>query len=149
MPYGTARRIICGVKVDPLAQRVLALLLAQPDLRGHAIQAVWLFGSRARGDAAPGSDIDLGILCEPALGMAVASDVASGLALESGIDVDLIDLAAASPLLRWLAVHEGLLLYEAPGADLWPFIRRARDDAEDRDASNRIVNATALGRDWR
>jgi predicted nucleotidyltransferase len=70
-----------------------------------------LFGSRARGDAAPGSDWDFGYLasdtfdaaaCVGALVEAVGSD-----------RVDLVDLDRASGLLRYRAAREGRIVYEA------------------------------------
>ena len=70
-----------------------------------------LYGSRARGDAGPGADWDFGYLADE------AADVASLLAalvetLEND-DVDLVDLARATGLLRFRSASDGLLVYES------------------------------------
>ena len=67
-----------------------------------------LHGSRARGDAGPRSDWDVGML-----GEADPVDVAAVLARILGTDaVDVVDLAGASALLRFRAARDGVLLQE-------------------------------------
>lgn len=52
---------------DDLAERVLATLRAhEADLRGDGILRLSLFGSVARGEAGPESDIDLAVEFDPA-----------------------------------------------------------------------------------
>lgn len=85
------------------------------ELRGVAahtegVSLLVLFGSRARGDAAPGSDWDFGYLAggsvDPLALMAELSRVV-------GSDrVDVVDLARTSGLLRYRAARDGLLVYE-------------------------------------
>lgn len=72
-----------------------------------------VFGSRARGDAAEGSDWDFGFLGAPVGG---TDGLYAALALVVPQDVDLVDLARANGLLRYRAAAEGAVLYEAtPG----------------------------------
>lgn len=75
-----------------------------------------VFGSRARGDARPDSDWDIGYLANE------TADVPGLLArLVETLDddrVDLVDLRSAGGLLRYRAAREGRLAYEA-AADLF------------------------------
>ncbi len=82
------------------------------DLPG--LDALLLFGSRARGDAHPLSDWDFGYLGSSALD---AAGLQVSLVSTLGSDrVDLVDLARAGGLLRFRAAREGQLVFErAPG----------------------------------
>lgn len=51
---------------DPVEQ-ALVLLLEHDLLRARRLDGVWVFGSRAQGTANSASDVDLAVLCEPAL----------------------------------------------------------------------------------
>jgi predicted nucleotidyltransferase len=99
-----------------------------------------LHGSRARGDARPDADWDVGVLsdCPPDLPTLVA-----GLTAILGTDaVDVVDLRTASALLRFRAARDGIVLVEKPvGAfegfqleavrfwcDAGPVIRAAQDE---------------------
>ena len=91
--------------------RLTAWAAVQPD-----IAAAWLFGSRARGDARPESDIDLALLPTPKstedplrrrLRWMRDAATAAGLA-ES--QLDLIDLRDAPVLLAFAALRDGRLL---------------------------------------
>lgn len=77
-----------------------------------ALQAVYLFGSRARGQMHRESDVDLAVLSPrpliPDVRWELQEELASGLHAE----VDLIDLAAASTVLRMQVVTTGAVLYE-------------------------------------
>jgi uncharacterized protein len=54
----------------PLAEDVLATLRAhEAELRAAGIKRLSLFGSVARGDAGPDSDVDLAVVFEPAARM--------------------------------------------------------------------------------
>jgi predicted nucleotidyltransferase len=74
-----------------------------------------LHGSRARGDAGPGSDWDLAYLTDDDPD-APPPDPAALVAAVTGLlgtdAVDLVDLAAASALLRFRAARDGRLLLE-------------------------------------
>ena len=91
-----------------------AALADDPAVAGVGVLA--LHGSRARGDAAPTSDWDLAYLADDREGAPPPDPVALAVALTRVLetdDVDLVDLAAASALLRFRAARDGVLLLEA------------------------------------
>ncbi len=68
-----------------------------------------LFGSRARGTAAEGSDWDFGYLAQGRIDPAA---LLAALVLVLGTDrVDLVDLSTASGLLRYRAARDGELVW--------------------------------------
>lgn len=79
--------------------------------RALDLRRVYLFGSRARGDARPGSDIDLAF--EHGSPPSVWADFVN--AMHDGaptlLDLDLVDLAEISPELRTRILSEGKLLH--------------------------------------
>ncbi len=96
--------------------------------------------ARARGEAGPRSDWDLGYLADPgadlgALAVAITSTLRSD-------RVDLVDLATASALLRYRTARDGVLLLEREAntflrfrleatrfwCDVEPVVRAAHDD---------------------
>lgn len=95
---------------DRLRDRLAGLAGSHPGL-----ELLVLHGSRARGDAGPGSDWDFGYLAGPALDpAALVADLVSVLESE---DVDVVDLARASGQLRHRVAADGVVLFEArPGA---------------------------------
>ncbi len=94
---------------DQLRSRLAPVFVRHPE-----VDLALLFGSRARGDAGPTSDIDIGVV-----GGAVDT---LGLALEltdaTGIQVDVVDLSGDPPIALVLAVlRDGVKIYEGqPGA---------------------------------
>ena len=73
-----------------------------------------LFGSRARGDARPRSDWDLGFIADGAGERFDADDFLARLVSFLGSEnVDLVDLRRAGALLRFRAARDGLPLHEA------------------------------------
>lgn len=89
---------------EPLGERVRSVLADHPVALG------FLFGSRARGDADAGSDVDIAVVFDDA-----ASDE-SGLRLRLGVDlalalgtddVDVVDLRSAPPALVRTAFRDG------------------------------------------
>ena len=113
-------------------------LRGRPEL--GRLRLLVLHGSRARGDAGPHSDWDLGYLSgdpdfDPtALVVAVSDAVGSDA-------IDVVDLDRAGALLRFRAARDGLALHEAEGeflafrldavrfwCDAGPVIRAAYDD---------------------
>jgi predicted nucleotidyltransferase len=66
----------------------------------------------ARGDARPGSDIDLAILCPRPLPAAARWALQEKLASLAHRNVDLVDLRAASAVLRVNVLDDAQLLYE-------------------------------------
>ena len=70
-----------------------------------------LFGSTARGQAGPRSDVDLGVLLEPDT-PDVRSRVESELWRATDRTLDLIFLDKAPPLLRFEIARDGVLLHQ-------------------------------------
>ena len=105
------------MSLDPAtAQRVRQFLLqAQPDAL-----ALWAFGSRVGSQARADSDLDLALLL-PGRGDAKALwALGSALAQELGVDVDLLDLRAASTVMVHQVLSSGECLYAVqPEADSW------------------------------
>ena len=98
-------------------RRDLIMSLARALAKDPPIDRIWLFGSRARGDAFERSDIDLAIEA-PAL----PEEAWTRLHLDfpeqapTLLLVDLVRLDAASRDLREQIEAEGIMLYERPGA---------------------------------
>lgn len=80
-----------------------------------------LFGSAARGQARPGSDLDVAILLEPNPAMTFAM-VEVALARAARCAIDVVDLRTAPPLLRFEIARDGVALYERQ-AGLWADFR--------------------------
>jgi predicted nucleotidyltransferase len=95
---------------------VLKLLAdAVPDLC-----AVYLFGSRARGDSHRASDHDLAFLAARPLDALARWELQERVAAALGTDVDLVDLRRASAVLRARVVTEGEVVMEPrPTARSW------------------------------
>lgn len=77
------------------------------------LQAVYLFGSRARGDAADRSDFDVAVLTKVPLDKLRRWEVQERLASVLHADVDLVDLRAASTVLRVQVLKDGLVLKDS------------------------------------
>jgi uncharacterized protein len=67
----------------------------------------WLYGSRVRGEARAGSDVDLAVLCDGPLDPVALFDASGRLSARLGETVDLVDLRRAGGLLRVEATHHG------------------------------------------
>jgi len=86
-------------------------------IAGHAagLRLLVLYGSRARGDARPGSDWDLGYLAgsdfDPDAMLAVLADHLRA------DRVDLVDLATATGQLRYQVARDGRVLFDGTGRD--------------------------------
>jgi predicted nucleotidyltransferase len=75
------------------------------------LEALLVFGSRARGDAHAGSDWDFGYLAADEID---AAALMAAIVQAVGSDrVDLVDLRRANGLLRYRAARDGHLVYEA------------------------------------
>ena len=98
---GTAVNATRKRAIEELRRMVLAAL-------GEHDAEVWLFGSRARGEAFQHSDIDIAILPHDELPAGFFSDLAESVE-ESSIpyDVDVVDLRSAAPTLIDEVRHEG------------------------------------------
>ncbi|HZN91603.1 MAG TPA: nucleotidyltransferase domain-containing protein [Myxococcales bacterium] len=75
--------------------------------------AVYLFGSMARGDESVRSDLDLAMLGRGPLDPVFRWELQQRLAVAAGCDVDLVDLRAASTVLRVQVLRDAQLLFES------------------------------------
>ncbi|MDP2359480.1 MAG: nucleotidyltransferase domain-containing protein [bacterium] len=95
-----------------LTESQLGIVLAV--LRQHAPdREVRVFGSRARGDARRMSDLDLALMGDHPLPLAVLADLREAFA-ESDLSfrVDLLDWARTSDHFRGLIKEEGIVIHE-------------------------------------
>ena len=76
------------------------------------IEALYVFGSRARGDARPDSDLDLAVLGAAPLDPLRRFETQRELSALLGVDVDLIDLRTANSVLRSEVVNGGKVLFQ-------------------------------------
>src|SRR5712691_2984063 len=98
------------IGMDPVRERAIAELrrMVLAALGEHDAE-VWLFGSCARGEAFPHSDIDIAILPRDELPSGFFSDLAESVE-ESSIPygVDVVDLRRAAPTLVEEVRREGV-----------------------------------------
>jgi hypothetical protein len=96
---------------------------------GSDIVCAYLFGSEARGEAGPDSDVDVAVLFqhEPPLTLdGLGLDLAAALEDVLGRPVDLVVLDRASPDLVHRVLRDGILVYEADRAARVRFEVRSR-----------------------
>ncbi|ULA63834.1 MAG: Nucleotidyltransferase domain-containing protein [Nitrospira sp.] len=72
--------------------------------------ALYRFGSQAKGTARPDSDIDLAVLAHRPIPRVRLFELAQDLAVQLHRDVDLIDLRAASTVMRMQVLSTGICL---------------------------------------
>jgi predicted nucleotidyltransferase len=77
------------------------------------LDALWVYGSEAKGTAGPRSDLDLGALFVRAAAPADLLDAAAELSVRLGRDVDVVDLDRASPILAMQVLRHGRLVNDA------------------------------------
>lgn len=81
-----------------------------------AVQAITLFGSRAQGAETDASDLDLAVLLPGRADPVALWQAGETLAQRFGVDVDLVDLRAASTVMQFQIVSTGRRLF-ADGAE--------------------------------
>jgi uncharacterized protein len=86
---------------------VAAIRAALPD-----VQAIYVFGSRARGDHGAESDVDLAVLCPRPLPATARWEMQQRLAALAHRDVDLVDLHNASTVLHVNVLDDARVLYD-------------------------------------
>ena len=79
-------------------------------LDDEPVRLAYLFGSLARGEAHPGSDVDLAVRSDGPLGLTESSALIGRLESALGRRVDLVDLHRAPPLLLHEVLSEGIPL---------------------------------------
>jgi predicted nucleotidyltransferase len=118
-----------------LEDRLLCTATSFPE-----VKLTVLFGSTARGQARPRSDVDLGILLDP-YSPELRFRVEAELGRAAGRSVDVILLDAAPPLLRFEIAREGILLSQSE-PHLWTdFKARAMIDWWDWAPTHRMIAA--------
>lgn len=80
------------------------------------VVAVYRFGSTVHGTTHRESDTDVAVLARGRLANTLRFDLQERLASRLGRDVDLVDLAAASPVIAVQVVAKGQLLYDGDPA---------------------------------
>jgi predicted nucleotidyltransferase len=125
--------------VGPPERSLLQALESRPGVR-----LAVLFGSAARGQSGPGSDLDVGVLLEPGTEGAAALEVA--LARATGRRLDLVELDAAPPLLRFEIARDGRVLLERAPHSWADFRARAMTDWWDWAPTARLLHAAAASR---
>lgn len=84
------------------------------------LQALYCFGSAAAGVARPDSDVDLAVLAPASLDPLERWSLQEELAALVGRDVDLVDLRAASTVMRVQVLATAILLLDRdPNARAW------------------------------
>ena len=118
------------------------------------VVAVYRFGSTAQDTATASSDIDIGVLAREPVPPAKRFDVQEALAAQVGCDVDLLDLAGASPVMAIQVVASGQLLYDGDSDARGRFEDRtfgayARLNEERRGILDRVAaEGTVYGNSW-
>lgn len=108
---------------------------------GHpAVQLAVLYGSAARGEAGPESDLDLGVMGPRPLSAAEVVALIEDLGRAVGRPVDLVDLRAAHGALLAEVLRTGVRVVEADAA-LYPTLLRRHllDEADFRPYRDRIL----------
>jgi predicted nucleotidyltransferase len=125
-------------------QQVLTSLMAHPTIEARRVDAVWLFGSHAAGTAGPDSDVDLGVLCRPRLGVdrfALVDEVANAV----GCEVDVVDLDAVPATTAWQVITTGRLVVCTDDLAVHDFLRATRHGVDDEERRNRMILLAGRG----
>jgi predicted nucleotidyltransferase len=117
----------------------------------RGVTLAYLYGSQARGDAGPLSDVDVAVLFEPGVPDSERFNRVLNLIGDLGSvfgrdDVYVVDLADASPLLRHRVYYDGVMLYCADDAVRVRFATTALRDYVDTEPLRRIKRHYVLER---
>ena len=94
---------------------VITILSALPNS-----QAIYAFGSRVQGNANTGSDLDLAVLVAGYAEPLMLWEMSATLADLAGCEVDLLDMRAASTVMQYQVLTNGVLLWaKQPQAGLF------------------------------
>lgn len=96
--------------IEPDTAAILPRLVARIRSTLPTVCGVWLFGSRARGQARAESDFDLAVLGEETFDSVALFDLALLLGIDARQDVDLVDLRVAPVVLKKEIVAGGVLV---------------------------------------
>ena len=119
--------------------------------KGYGVVLAYLYGSQARGDAGPLSDVDVAVLLGPDTQgderfhrmLQLIGELASVFRRD---DVNVVDLQEASPLLRHRVYRDGQLLYCRDDAERVRFETMALRDYIDTAPLRRIKRKYVLQR---
>ena len=109
-----------------LAATLRSLLSGEP----AGLVAAWLFGSRARGDERPGSDVDVGVLFDRPLAPTLGNEahrLEAKLEAAFGLRVQVVVLDAAPADLVHRVLRDGVLLLDRSPRERVRFEVRARN----------------------
>jgi predicted nucleotidyltransferase len=98
--------------------------------RWPGVRLAVLFGSMARGQARPESDLDLGIVA-PQLDGRDELTLQAQLERSAGRPVDLVRLDRASTLIRWYAARDGILVLARDRREWVGFLARSAGEHAD------------------
>jgi predicted nucleotidyltransferase len=129
-------------------------MFAAPDLasagdyldRLFGLDALWLFGSRAAGRARAGSDVDLAGLFRRSPSPLELLEAQAELGGRFGIELDLIDLDRASPILAMQVLRHGRLLVDRDPRRRAAFVTRTVSMYEDLKIDRRGTEQALLRR---
>lgn len=104
-----------------------------PLLERHGIGLAVAFGSRARGTERPGSDLDVGVehASRRRLELLQLGRLQEELSQLAGVQVDVVDLAAADCIARIEVARDGRVLFESEAGRWTDFVARALIDHDD------------------
>ena len=128
MRSDTTSRMIRTMDVARSAERLRRAFKG----REQGVAAVYLFGSVARGESRPGSDLDVAVLLEPAPARGTYAslrlDLRAEIETELGQEIDFVVLNHAPPDLVHRVLRDSVLVIEPDPSSRVRFEVRARNE---------------------